>query len=105
MNDETLQTILKIDDEAKDNVKLIEEKNNEVEKYISQEISVKEAAMEAKYKEEVLKLQQEYDEKLKNVEEKLKFKTNADIENSRRKFEESKNQKINDILSNIINAQ
>ena len=29
MNNETLQSILKIDDKAKDNVKLIEEKNKE----------------------------------------------------------------------------
>lgn len=105
MNDETLETILKIDDEAKDNVKLIEKKNNEVEKYITQEISVKEAAMEAKYKEEVLRLNKEYDNKLKEIEEKLKFKTNADIENSKRIFEESKNQAINEIISSIINVQ
>ena len=48
MNNEELRTILKIDNEAKDNIKLIETKNNELEKYIAQEISVKEAAMEAK---------------------------------------------------------
>ena len=86
-------------------ISLIEKKNNEVEKYITQEISVKEAAMEAKYKEEVLRLNKEYDNKLKEIEEKLKFKTNADIENSKRIFEESKNQAINEIISSIINVQ
>ena len=65
MNNEELRTILKIDNEAKDNIKLIEAKNNELEKYIAQEISVKEAAMEAKYKEEILRLEQEYNNKLK----------------------------------------
>ena len=50
MDENTLETILKIDNEAKDNVSLIEKKNNEIEKYITQEITVKEAAMEAKYK-------------------------------------------------------
>ena len=105
MNNEELRTILKIDNEAKDNIKLIETKNNELEKYIAQEISVKEAAMEAKYKEEILRLQQEYNNKLKTVEDNLKFKTNATIENGRRKFEERKNQIIHDIVSSIINAE
>ena len=103
MNNEELRTILKIDNEAKDNIKLIETKNNELEKYIAQEISVKEAAMEAKYKEEILRLEQEYNNKLKTVEDNLKFKTNATIENGRRKFEERKNQIIHDIVSSIIN--
>ena len=105
MNNEELRTILKIDNEAKDNIKLIETKNNELEKYIAQEISVKEAAMEAKYKEEILRLEQEYNNKLKTVEDNLKFKTNATIENGRRKFEERKNQIIHDIVSSIINAE
>ena len=105
MNNEELRTILKIDNEAKDNIKLIEAKNNELEKYIAQEISVKEAAMEAKYKEEILRLEQEYNNKLKTVEDNLKFKTNATIENGRRKFEERKNQIIHDIVSSIINAE
>ena len=102
MNNEELRTILKIDNEAKDNIKLIETKNNELEKYIAQEISVKEAAMEAKYKEEILRLEQEYNNKLKTVEDNLKFKTNA---TGRRKFEERKNQIIHDIVSSIINAE
>ncbi len=105
MDENTLETILKIDNEAKDNVSLIEKKNNEIEKYITQEITVKEAAMEAKYKDEILNLKQKYEEKLKEVEEKIKFKTNAEIENSKRKFEESKNKEINEIISNIINMQ
>ena len=46
-----------------------------------------------------------YEEKLKEVEEKIKFNTNAEIENSKRKFEESKNKEINEIISNIINMQ
>ncbi len=105
MDENTLETILKIDNEAKDNVSLIEKKNNEIEKYITQEITVKEAAMEAKYKDEILNLKQKYEEKLKEVEEKIKFNTNAEIENSKRKFEESKNKEINEIISNIINMQ
>ena len=43
--------------------------------------------------------------KLKTVEDNLKFKTNATIENGRRKFEERKNQIIHDIVSSIINAE
>lgn len=102
MNNETLQSILKIDDKAKDNVKLIEEKNKEVEKYIKQEIAVKEAALEASYKEKIIKLEQEYENKFKETKENLELETKNKIENNKKIFESNKYQKIDEIVANII---
>ena len=50
MNTEIINDILKIDNLAKENIKSIEEKNKEIDKYISGEITAKEVALEAKHK-------------------------------------------------------
>ena len=53
MTENIIKEIISIDNKAKENIKQIEEKNDNFEKLKNQEISIKEAVLLTQYKDEL----------------------------------------------------
>lgn len=103
MNLDIVNEILNIDNKAKNNIKEVEEKNKQVEKYIVQEVSVKEAALEAKYQDTLNKLKDQYEILAENKRIQLEEKTNLQIQEMEANFNSQKDSKSNEIVKSILN--
>ncbi len=102
MNTEIINDILKIDNLAKENIKSIEEKNKEIDKYISGEITAKEVALEAKAQEKILNLTKNFENSLAEQEELIKEKTSKELNEKINKFKTEKEQKENQIVNSVL---
>lgn len=102
MDTEIIKDILKIDNLAKENIKSIEEKNKEIDKYINGEITAKEVALEAKAQEKILKLTKDFENSLAEQKELIKEQTSKELNEKINKFETEKEQKEEKIVNSIL---
>ena len=102
MTENIIKEIISIDNKAKENIKQIEEKNDNFEKLKNQEISIKEAVLLTQYKDELEKIQNEYSKKLASDKETIDNNMNAKIEMKKNKFNQVKEEKVQEIFGDII---
>ena len=102
MTEEIIKKIIEIDAESKNITRKNEDKNANIDKYIKQELAIKESVMEVIDKNKIEKLEEEYNTKLKEEENKLREKNIKEIQELKNKFEESKNEKIEELFQYAI---
>ena len=68
MDLKVIENILDIDNLSKKNIADVENKNQEIEKYIHQQITAKEVALEAEFQQNILNLKQTFEDALSNKE-------------------------------------
>lgn len=102
MKQDILDQIIKIDDNAKKNIKDLEEKNRDIDRYTHQEIIAKKTALEAKYQEKIENIKKEYDEKIKEKQKELDELTIEKLEKNKLEFEKNKNAKVEEIIKKVV---
>lgn len=102
MDKKLIDNILQIDELAKKNVAEIEEKNKEIETYINQEITAKEVALEAKYKENLSQFQQNLEDSFAKKEKEIKAETLEKLNHKKNTFEAMKKENVNQIINHIL---
>ena len=102
MDKKLIDNILQIDELAKKNVAEIEEKNKEIETYINQEITAKEVALEAKYKENLSQFQQNLEDSFAKKEKEIKAETLEKLNHKKNTFEAMKEENVNQIINHIL---
>lgn len=102
MDKKLIDNILQIDELAKKNVAEIEEKNKAIETYINQEITAKEVALEAKYKENLSQFQQNLEDSFAKKEKEIKAETLEKLNHKKNTFEAMKEENVNQIINHIL---
>ncbi len=102
MDENLIKEIISIDNQAKENIKEIEEKNNNFEKLKNQEISIKQAALLTKYKDRLEEIQNEYSKQLEVDKEVIDNDMNKKLEIQKNKFNMDKKIETEKIFEDII---
>lgn len=102
MTEDMIKKVIEIDENSKKVIKESEDKKINIQKYINQELAIKESVIEANNKTNIEKVQKEYDDKYSKIREEIEEETNYKIQKMRDKFEENKETMVNELFSDII---
>lgn len=102
MTEDMIRKVIEIDENAKRIIKDSEEKNNNIHKYISQELAIKESVIEVNNKDKIERIQQEYDEKYKKLKREIEAETSHDVQKMKEKFRQQKETLINNLFTEVI---
>ncbi|MFR2570415.1 MAG: hypothetical protein ACLS90_01650 [Clostridia bacterium] len=102
MDLKVIENILDIDNLSKKNIADVENKNQEIEKYIHQQITAKEVALEAEFQQNILNLKQTFEDALSNKEKDVQEKTSEKIRAQSNIFETTREQKVSEIVNSIL---
>ena len=97
-----INKIIDLDTKSKEITKDNEDKYVNIEKYIKQELAIKESVMEVMDKSKAEKIEQEYTNKFKEEENKLKGKNAIEIQELEKEFEANKGKKIEELFQYVI---
>ena len=100
--DKIINRIIEIDNNAKKIVEKSKEKRDDIEKFIEQELAVKQAVLEVQYKELINEKKIDYDKKLKEKEQEIESRTNWKINKYKERFNEEKNKIQEQIVFDIV---
>ena len=102
MTEDMINKIIDLDTKSKEITKDNEDKYVNIEKYIKQELAIKESVMEVMDKSKAEKIEQEYTNKFKEEENKLKGKNAIEIQELEKEFEANKGKKIEELFQYVI---
>ena len=100
--DKIINKIIEIDNNAKKIVEESKKKRDEIDKYIEEELAVKQAVLEVQYKELINEKKMDYDKKLKENEKNIESRTNWKINKYKERFNEEKNRIQEQIVFDIV---
>jgi len=83
-------------------LKIPRKKKDEIDKYIEEELSVKQAVLEVQYKELINEKKLDYDKKIKEKEQEIEQRTNWKINKFKEKFNQEKSRIQEQIIFDII---
>jgi len=100
--DKIINKIIEIDNKAKKITEDSKKKKDEIDKYIEEELSVKQAVLEVQYKELINEKKLDYDKKIKEKEQEIEQRTNWKINKFKEKFNQEKSRIQEQIIFDII---
>lgn len=100
--EDVIAKIIEIDNNAKKITENIKKKEEDTEKYIQQEISIKQAVLESEYKKEIEEKQIKYNKELEKRKQIINQNTDIKIKQMQEKFNQKKEQIQMKIISDIL---
>ena len=103
MEEELINKLINLDNEAKHELKEIEEKEENIEYYINQKLTTEKAKIDNMYFFKKKNLQDGYDKKWEKEKQVLDEKKGQALGRLRERYNEEKEKIITDILAEIMN--
>lgn len=103
MEEDLINKLINLDNEAKHELKEIEEKEENIEYYINQKLTTEKAKIDNMYVFKKKNLQDSYDKKWEKEKQVLDEKKEQALSRLREKYNEEKENIITDILGEIMN--
>lgn len=101
--EEILKALIKIDDECKKELKLVEEKKDSIEYLVDKELTKRKLEVKTKYKFKIDMKKNEYDMKLNKSKEDIEKANNTQIEQIKKDYIYKKDIFIKNIVEKIVN--
>lgn len=99
---QVINELIQVDNECKKNLSEIEEKEKNIDDYVSEKLEKIKEEINEKYQYKINFRKSENDMKLKKEKEKITNNTNIEIKKWEDEFLKSKNDKVEDIINNIF---
>lgn len=99
---QVINELIQVDNECKKNLSEIEEKEKNIDDYVSEKLEKIKEEINEKYQYKINFRKSENDIKLKKEKEKITNNTNIEIKKWESEFLKSKNDKVEDIIKNIF---
>lgn len=97
-----LNDLISIDDNCQKILKEIQEKQDNIEYFVNEELSKKKDEIKNKYKFKIDMKKNEYETKFADTERKIEQKKSEEIEKIRKKYAEEKEKQISKVINDII---
>ena len=101
--EEIINALIKVDDNCKNELKLVEEKRDNIEYLVDKELTKRKLEIKTRYKFKIDMKKNEYDIKLNKMKEDMEKSTNNQIEQIKNDYITQKDNLINGIIKKIVN--
>ena len=98
-----INALIKVDDNCKNELKLVEEKRDNIEYLVDKELTKRKLEIKTRYKFKIDMKKNEYDIKLNKMKEDMEKSTNNQIEQIKNDYITQKDNLINGIIKKIVN--